>query len=345
MKHFEDMAIFPGAELELIAQFMTARGLEEKKWLMGSGLENVARIDADAAISLRQFDVIYRNIYRLCTSPNLGIEFGQALNLSRWGVLSAALLCANTLGHALAIAEEFRGVLRSRFTMKNQMLSGFLEVSILPALSLDFPVNERFAYEVLLGTLQSMISNLLGKPFRFSHLKLPYSRPAHFHHYAEVAEGKVVFNAEVASFAVPRALVIAPLPLANRVTRKNVIQHCYQELERVEHTQSGNIVLAVRQIISQPNANLGLEEVAGKLSMSGRTLRRQLQQSNIQFRELCQEQRQNQALSLIASSNKTTTEIAQRCGFSDSASFHKAFKRWTGKTPAQYRQQLQKAEN
>jgi AraC-like DNA-binding protein len=344
MKHFADMAIFPGAELELIAQFMSARGLEEKKWLMGSGLESVVRIDTDAAISLRQFDVVYRNVYRLCASPSLGIEFGQALNLSRWGMLSAALLCANTLGHALAIAEEFRGVLRSRFTMENQMLPGFLEVSILPALNLDFPVNERFAYEVLLGTLQSMISNLLGKPFRFSNLKLPYSRPEYFHHYAQVAEGKVVFNAEVASFAVPKPLVIAPLPLSNRVTRKNVIQHCYQELERVEHTQSGNIVLAVRQIISQSNAHLGLEEVAEKLSMSSRTLRRQLQQSNIQFRELCKEQRQNLALGLISSGTQSIAVIGQRCGFSDSASFHKAFKRWTGKTPAQYRKQLQKTE-
>jgi len=336
-KHFENLAIFPGSELQLIRAYMLQQGIAENKWLFGSGLS-----DCDeallAGVSLRQFDIIYRNVYRLVARPELGIELGLSLNLSRWGMLTSALLCANTLGHALSIANEFREILRSRFTISAHVSGEMLVLGLTSKAGMKYPVHEIFSYEVFLGTLQTQISQLLATPIKFAAIYLPYSQPATTKHYQKVCETPVRFNAQKAELFIPKILITRPLPMANRVTRKLVIAQCYEELNRVKSAQSDDILYKVRSLLAQCDDELPeLTEAAALLSVSARTLRRKLQQHNVQYRQLCEHRRQQIAISLLSSTTMNIKAVAERCGFADSPSFHKAFKRWTGLTPSQYR--------
>jgi AraC-like DNA-binding protein len=340
-KNFEDLAIFPGSELELIRRFMACEGVAESNWLFGSGLDFQSPLSLGSAISLKQFDVIYRNVYRLTNRPGLGMDFGLALNLSRWGMLSSALLCANTLGHALAIADEFKEILRSRFRISNQQEGNMLLIKLNPNPDMNFPVNEIFAYEVFLGSLKTQISQLLAKPFRFSEVKLPYSKPLKAKYYQKISEDPVQFDAPSGQLCIPLGLVQQALPMTNRVTGKMVISQCRDELDRVKKARSGDIVFTVRSMLAQSEGDLpDLPSIASKLSISPRTLRRRLQQEKIQYRNLCEQERQQRAVSLLSKENISLKDISERCGFKDTASFHKAFKRWTGETPARCRQNL-----
>lgn len=340
-KQFEDLAIFPGSELQLIGDFLAQEGIKDSQWLLGTGLTRETIKSPGNAISLRQFDIIYRNAYRLAQRPGLGIDLGLSLNLSRWGVLSSALLCANTLGHALSIAHEFRDILRSRFSMNNEVRDGYLIVTLVHKPEMAFPVNEIFAHEVFLGTMRTQISQLISRPFRFNNLRLPYPKPTKDKHYHKIAEN-VLFNAADAQFSIPLKLLQQTLPLKNRVTREAAQLLCQDELERVRNARTGDIVYTVSGILAQYGSELpDLNTIASKLSISPRTLRRKLQQANTQYRTLCEYQRQQLALSLMTSADHSLSVIAQRCGYKDAASFHKAFKRWTGESPGQYRTQLQ----
>lgn len=337
---YQKAAVFPGSELELIRCFMRAEGVEDSAWLLGSGLE-VEHLNGMArAISWHQFDTIYRNVFRLARRPGLGIDFGLSLNLSRWGVLSAALLCANTLGHALAIAYDYRAILRSRFSMQVETVGEEFQIHLQHKKALSFPVNEVFGYEVFLGSLKTQVSQLLGQPIRFARLELPYARPAHERAYQKVCEREPVFAASRACLGLPREWVERALPMKNRVTRMAAVNQCRDELARIEHAQSGDTVFVTAAILRQaPQGEWpSLETVAGRLSMSPRSLRRKLQAAGTGFRELLDQHRFNLAERLLLEPDLRLPEIARACGFREEAGFHKAFKRWTGQTPRSYRE-------
>ena len=80
-------------------------------------------------------------------------------------------------------------------------------------------------------------------------------------------------------------------------------------------------------------------EVAQMLGLAERTLRRQLQAANTTFKAIHDGARCDHAKEQLRRSNQSISEIAFELGFADSAAFHRAFKRWTGETPAGYREE------
>lgn len=82
--------------------------------------------------------------------------------------------------------------------------------------------------------------------------------------------------------------------------------------------------------------DIKLEAVARDLGLSVRTLQRRLSYCGVDFKDLLDETRREEALRLISEAEHTMTEIAYRLGYSDPAHFTRAFKRWTGKAPFQF---------
>lgn len=83
--------------------------------------------------------------------------------------------------------------------------------------------------------------------------------------------------------------------------------------------------------------NLSFDEVASELSMTTHTIRRHLKEEGNSFQEIKDSIRRDQALSLLENSTLSLLEIAEFLGFSESAAFNRAFKKWTGMTPGAYR--------
>ncbi|MNV93474.1 Urease operon transcriptional activator [compost metagenome] len=70
-------------------------------------------------------------------------------------------------------------------------------------------------------------------------------------------------------------------------------------------------------------------------------MHRRLAEAGLGFQAIADEVRQAIAASLLRNSPLSMDEIAERVGFSEGANFRKAFRRWTGLSPTQYRQQVQ----
>ncbi len=81
-------------------------------------------------------------------------------------------------------------------------------------------------------------------------------------------------------------------------------------------------------------------ELAEHLCISARTLQRRLKQQEYSYSQLTDEVRHTEALRLLATSAKRLTDVAQELGFSEASSFQRAFIRWQGCSPSQYRCQL-----
>jgi AraC-like DNA-binding protein len=71
--------------------------------------------------------------------------------------------------------------------------------------------------------------------------------------------------------------------------------------------------------------------------LSARSLQRKLQEHDTSFQEVVNDLRRDMASRYLAESRVSVAEVAFLLGFAEVSNFHRAFKRWTGRTPAEWR--------
>lgn len=84
----------------------------------------------------------------------------------------------------------------------------------------------------------------------------------------------------------------------------------------------------------------GIREIASQMGMSERTIRRSLESQGSSYRKILDGIRKKKALELLLMHNVSTTELGSLLGFSEQAAFHRAFKRWFGEGPENFRRRL-----
>jgi AraC-like DNA-binding protein len=342
----EHRAIYPASELFLIKQFMQKEGFDASQWLFGSGLQAKEIKQADLLVSLHQFDLIYRNVFRLIQGPDAGFRFGDALNLSRWGVLTSALSCARTLGAALQVANDHRLLIRSRFNLIPERVGDDVSIHITSKTNLSFPINEAFAFEMLLASLKRQISDLLGKSFSFSKIQLHYPAPKNRRTYEENCLCPVEFSRSSSHLWLPVSALTQALPLANEITHRQALAVCEQDKKRIDNVQAGDVVWLVRAELAKAAYALPtLDALAAQIAVGPRTLRRQLKAAGTCYSALYQEHQLGIALQALSNTELSLSEIAYQCGFSHTASFSNAFFRWMKQSPKQYRQEIIELKN
>ncbi|MBC7192589.1 helix-turn-helix transcriptional regulator [Marinobacter sp.] len=82
---------------------------------------------------------------------------------------------------------------------------------------------------------------------------------------------------------------------------------------------------------------IGVEQVSSQLNMSRYTLHKRLREENLTFAALLEQVRREQALRYLGDGNRTLVEIAELLGFSELSAFSRAFKRWMGTPPGEFR--------
>lgn len=93
----------------------------------------------------------------------------------------------------------------------------------------------------------------------------------------------------------------------------------------------------VEDCLNNPNCLTNQECVADTLNLSVRNMQRKLKKLGINYQAILDNQRKTLALKLLQENTATLSEISDRVGFTEPSAFYKAFKRWTGKRPGQYR--------
>jgi len=87
-----------------------------------------------------------------------------------------------------------------------------------------------------------------------------------------------------------------------------------------------------------------LQQVAGKFCLSARTLKRRLRDAGASYRELVDGVRLVHAKELLQARGLTLESVAAQLGYSSSANFSRAFRRWTGERPGHFRSQQSGSE-
>ncbi|AXQ29411.1 AraC family transcriptional regulator [Solimonas sp. K1W22B-7] len=322
------------ASVQLFVQIGAEHGLSAAQCLEGTQLDAAQLFDAGSEVSAAQELQVMRNLQqRLPQVPGLGLQAGLRLRLSTHGTLGYAMLSSATLRDALSLMLRYLDLAYAYCDVRLESDSRELRILIDDS---GVPADLRgFLLERIAGGAYALAHEMLGRAPEVRRLCFRMARPAHAAHYAQLVGVEPEFNAGYNLIAVDIRLIDLPLPQANALTQRLCEEQCRMLLNR-RRTRSG-VAGQVRDRLLQTYDRMpDIEQLAAALHITGRTLRRRLEAESTSYRDLADEVRCTLAEGWLAA-GLTVEEVALRLGFSESSSFIRAFKRWTGSTPGAQR--------
>ena len=313
---------------------MADQGIEPAAVLLATGLVPRQLDDPQAYLSHGQKITIFRNVRRLARLPDVGLRAGARQRLSDFGVYGYALVSSGTVGEAVTLGVKHvklaGPVLEKRFRVESDI--AIFEGHDVLALGDVLPIATEFWFASVLRFAECVLEG----PFPTRRLLLPYPRPAHAAAYERVFRCQVDFDADVMELHFAASVLSVPCPNANPITADLCQQFCSRMLAGLpdEFELPRNIRAAC---LNSRGAFPSAEEMATRMGLSVRTLHRRLAEKGHHCQDIVDDVRRSLAGEFLVNTSLTIEEIAGRVGFSEASNFRKAFRKWTGCTPAHYR--------
>ncbi len=322
--------------LQYMLDFMHKRGISAAQLLDGSGLQ-VEELSAhpEYLVSLPAFLRALENLHRLDTSATLSFELGNTLSIGSHGFLGYAVQASPNLAEALLLVNRY-ALTRTQLLQISFVPAGdsvTLEITDQGLLGPWFP----HVIEAMLGSFQAIVGELFTD-FSYDGVSMQFSFPEAPQHVLLrlLMPDRVQFDAAVTRIQFPMALLARTFPRSDAQLAALAAARCAEELQRAE--ARADFLTRLRRLAQQHLAEANAQEqVAVSLNMTPRTLHRRLQQEGLSFKQLLDDMRRQSALSLLRHERMAIGNIAQQLGYKDQANFVRAFKRWTGSTPSQFR--------
>ncbi|WOH36746.1 AraC family transcriptional regulator ligand-binding domain-containing protein [Thalassotalea fonticola] len=336
-------ALWYGHEIQQLVKALTEQqGVDVALLLASTGISAELLQDPSLRLSIEQEGKIYGQVAKYNRDPYLAIEQGKRLGVNHYGVLGQAMLGANTLREALLLMQKYSSIISWAMSMqlRYETYNGEDVVSIALQTGAATEKNVAFELENIIASVHTIINQIVLAPVNFTAIQLTTKQYVdNLQPYQQLFKCAIEFNAKTTKIIINRALLRKRLPYAAPELSELRVQLCQKVLDSY-HQQHG-LVNAVRKYIEDSQQGVPtIKQAAEQFHRSERTLRRQLTELNTSYQQLLDGYRYEQAKQHLGNSSYNTETIAKLLGFSDSRSFRKAFKRYSGKTPSEFRKHL-----
>ncbi len=316
------------------------RGISAENLLQNTDLAAAQIHQQNARISSWQQAYIVENLIRLSNDPGIAIEIGLRSNLTKAGFIGYGLMSCSTLREAIELGRRFLPIQLPFFKLEFATEGDMAVVTVkevLPLLRL-----RHFAIENFLIEVSEIFRGLLlahTKPDKYELLELyfDYAEPDYFAPY-KARLPKLHFSQPANQFRFPARLLDKPIHTANPAMTQLVVQQGVSEMARLGLLEDWMDRLQAL-LVCQQQRYPDLPALAAQLHMSERTLKRKLAERGLSFSSMLEEVMKRDAMTLLNDASLSVQDIAMRLGYQDRANFTRAFRRWTGQTPSDYRQQ------
>jgi AraC-like DNA-binding protein len=272
----------------------------------------------------------------LTGDPALGLRCGLRASESAFDLMAPLMGHVSTLRHGVRETRRFQALAFDGAYLHLSERVG------LAHLRWEFPradeLTDRCLAEFLTAGLMRMLRAFGATRDDLHAVRFEHRRPSYYAAYAAAFEGKERFSAAVTGLEFNAQLLDRPNLHANPALQTLVHARAEQYLVRLSCPAS--LLDRLRMyLLNQSSVKIpDMTDAARDLGVSVRTLRRRLEEEGHSYRGLTQELQCERARAMLRDPEATLQAIADALGFADTASFHRAFKRWTGLTAAEYRQ-------
>lgn len=315
-----------------LVELARRRGVTSSELLRGTGLVEAELSDPGGRLGVSSLVRLVERARSLTREPALGIYFGLRMQAASHGYLGFAAMTASTLGEALDLATRFAPTLTTAFSLRAWRRGDSAALVIDEESDLG-PARDAVMIALLVG-LWRIGCTLAGAELR-GRAELAMPEPAYFARFRG-ALPEVRFGQPAHQLVFEASVLDAPLVSADPAALRLASAACERAIEALGAEAS--VVGRVRASVLTPaGARRSLDEVARRMRVSPRTLKRRLEDAGTTFSTLRDEALRARAESMLRGSTRAIDAVAEALGFSDAANFTRAFRRWTGTTPAAFR--------
>ena len=277
----------------------------------------------------------------VAAAPGLDLHLGELLNPAALGVAAYVLLHSPTLGAALAQLVRYQDVACQGVALRLRPAPEWAGGQWL-ALTLSSPaiIYPEYVYNSELSLYLALARTLTGQPVRPAAVRLAYPRPADVSLHEQVL-GPVAFGAAETAVAFDAATLALPVVGANPALFPLFEQHAAALLAALPG-RAAALPDQVRQAIVAllKGQAPSLAAIANHLCLSTRTLQTHLHAAGHRYQSLLDAVRRDLAERHLREPYLSLTDLTFLLGYSELSVFVRSFKRWTGQTPGQFRQQF-----
>jgi len=263
--------------------------------------------------------------------PAFGIKVASHIRHTTFHVLSYGLSASSTLKDAFERLQRYCHIASDAVEYEFWKSGSDYHFVIDPAVGVPFE-----SIDALVAAQLRMCRSLIGRDFSPRHIELRRPRPVVVDEFERLFRAPLQFGAAQNRLVFDGAAIESPLDGANPELALRADAIALQYLARIERD---NIQARVREVLTQrlQFAEPSQDEVAEHLCMSARTLQRKLGESGTTYKEILDETRHSLALIYLSAPHHTVSEVTYLLGFSSGGSFTRAFRRWTGQSPSNWR--------
>lgn len=266
--------------------------------------------------------------------PWVGMHSAEVIQLGTYGVIDYVVTSSPSLLEAFRAFARYFAVLNvdTRMMLEECDRGLWLERRN----QTDFPM-PRHAAEFGLATTFLRFSRYTSQPWDPLAVELRSPLPGDDSEYRRIFRAPVAFEKDRDAFFVPKEFLERPMAHPDAALHELMENHGRWLLDRLpkERPFIAEAADKLRGLLSKGEATV--MSLAHALHVSERTLQRRLSDEGSSFRDLLDQVRADLARRYLSSPEMTIGEVAYLLGYSETATFHRAFRQWTGQTPGSFR--------
>ena len=331
-----DSPLIPSGKARWLVNQLIKEGIPSERILSGTRLTTGWVKDTDAVISRAQYRRVIENALDITVEPSLGLRLGQNIDLHEFGVLGYAIMSSATFGDALGFILKFwelNGALVKAILRKEGDIS---TLEIVPTFLFGSERIEIFAIEEWLSACTKAGSMLINRPVPLDEICFMYPEPEYTSLYRKIFQCPVFFSQKANRVKMPTW----PLDLAINAAQPQITRFCREICDRMLLKLKGEdeLIEAIRTFtLTTPGTIPTLEEMAARLDLSPRTLRRKLLKRETSYHEIRDKARADLAMEYLVKTNLGIDQISDIMGYTETSAFRRAFKKWIGQSPTKFR--------
>lgn len=321
-----------------VLTYVRDRGGDALALARAFGLDECAMGAVEVVLPLRELQRFFAAAEDACGDSFMGMRVALREPDGRWAAMEYGAKTAPTLRGALKTIARYISLFNEHVvaTFEEDKEHGTISQAI-PGrpLCIGRHGNEFFATSVLARARKALDAPLVPRRVFFAH-----PRPADVSELVSFfGTADITFEAERNGFSIAHSDLDSPLATSEPALHALVGAYADGELDKRGKPAGGGLLAQVRHRVrvALPQGPPSLSEIASQLKMSDRSLQRRLGEDGTTFQEVVQAAREELARTWVASGKRPLGEIAYALGYAELASFVRAFRRWTGDTPAVYR--------
>jgi AraC-like DNA-binding protein len=295
-------------------------------------LRSVRRLvyDPRALLPAAVAGAVFLAAERAAATTEFGLDLGETTPLLETADWGAVLARAPNVGAAIQIAT----VASRRFNTAQRLwaMRRADEVWLQHRLGASIVAGRDAGHAYTLGLLLQLLRLGMGRDWRPLEIHLECARPPHAVLLEDRVQRRVVYERDATAIVFPESVLAAPYP--------RFLRHAPAVAGALVPADS--LDTSARQLVDAliDLGSADLRSAAAAIHVSERSLQRRLQAAGLQFKDLVEEARFARARRLLAERSAKIVEISNELGYSDSANFTRAFRRWSGVAPQTFRRSI-----